>query len=152
MITLYDETLKDIKGRVNHTFADSIVDYDNGYICDIISEIADNNVDIYTSDLLDWLRYNYSIVEDANREFGTPDDIIKQCQQGQYYKYNNDLYDVMDDMILLFAYNYLRDNDIELNAEQLEELESELSTIDNNDKLEDIIDKIEEIKGSDNDE
>ena len=147
MITLYDETLKDIKGRVNHTFADSIVDYDNGYICDIISEIADNNVDIYTSDLLDWLRYNYSIVEDANREYGTPDDIIKQCQQGQYYKYNNDLYDVMDDMLLLFAYNYLRDNDIELNAEQLEELESELSTIDNNDKLEDIIEKIEEIKG-----
>lgn len=147
MITLYDETIKEIKGRVDHTFADSIVDYDDGYICDIISEIADNNIDIYTYDLLDWLRYNYDVVEDANREFGTSDDIIKQCQQGQYYKYTNDLYDVMDDMILLFAYNYLRVNDIEFDAEQLEELESELSTIDNNDKLEDITDKIEEIKG-----
>lgn len=147
MITLYDETMKEIKGRINHTFADSIVDYDNGYICDIITEIADNNIDIYTSDLLDWLRYNYNIVEDANRELGTPDDIIEQCQQGQFYKYSNDLYDVIDDMILLFAYNYLRVNDIELNAEQLEELEDELSTIDNDDKLEDIVDKIEEIKG-----
>lgn len=147
MTTLYDETIKEIKGRIDHTFADSIVDYNDGYICDIISEIADNNVDIYTYDLLDWLRYNYDVVEEANREFGTPEDIIKQCQQGQYYKYNNDLYDVIDDMILLFAYNYLRVNDIEFNAEQLEELESELSNIDNNDKLEDIVDKIEEIKG-----
>lgn len=147
MTTLYDETIKEIKERVNHTFADSIVDYNDGYICDIISEIADNNIDIYTYDLLDWLRYNYDVVEDTNREFGTPDDIIKQCQQGQYYKYSNDLYDVIDDMILLFAYNYLRVNNIELNAEQLEELESELSTIDNNDKLDDIVDKIEEIKG-----
>lgn len=147
MITLYDETIKEIKGRIDHTFADSIVDYNDGYICDIISNIADNNVDIYTYDLFDWLKYNYDVVQDANLEFGQPSDIIAQCQQGQYYKYSNDLYDVIDDMILLFAYNYLRVNDIELNSEQLEELESELSTIDNNDKLENIIEKIEEIKG-----
>lgn len=147
MITLYDETLKDIKERVNHTFADSIVDYEQGYISDIINEIADNNIDIYTYNLIDWLKYNYDVVQDANREFGTPDDIIKQCQQGQFYKYSNDLYEVIDDMILLFVYNYLRVNNIELNAEQLEELESELSNANDFDKLEEVIDKIEEIKG-----
>ena len=147
MTTLYDETMKEIKGRINHTFADSICDYEQGYISDIINEIADNNIDIYTYNLIDWLKYNYDVVEEANREFGTPDDIIKQCQQGQFYQYSNELYEVIDDMILLFAYNYLRMNDIELNDEQLEELESELSNASDFDKLEEVIDKIEEIKG-----
>lgn len=64
---------------------------------DIISEIADSNVDVYTSKLLEWvgLAENYSFVEDAIEEFGFPvnadgkPDFIKAIMQGQY-KENED--------------------------------------------------------------
>ena len=51
-------------------FGDCFCDYDNGYICDIITEIADNHVDIYNSDLLDWAKGNYSYIEESILGFG----------------------------------------------------------------------------------
>ena len=65
---------------------------------EIIHEIADNNVDIYTSDLLKWVgeSENYQFVEDAISEFGFPNntegkpDFIKAIMQGQY-KENEDI-------------------------------------------------------------
>ncbi len=61
----------------------------NDEIQDAISEIADNNIDIYNADLLDWLRDNYYKVEDAIEEYGFPEtdgkpDMIKAIMQGQY--------------------------------------------------------------------
>ena len=46
------------------------IDEDN--ISDVVSEIADNNVDIYNTDLLEWLAGNYSVFEEAIDEFGFP--------------------------------------------------------------------------------
>jgi len=120
--------------------------YDNGYICDIITEIADNNVDIYTSDLLDWLKSNYEIVEEANDMLGTPKDIIAQCQQGQYYQNERDLYENLIDIITFRIYEFIeKDLDIhELTKKQIDEI-SFLNLDDNNEQLENFFDEVKEI-------
>lgn len=79
-------------------------------------------------------------IDEATKEFGDPHDILRQIQQGQYYAYEQELYENKDDIIKYFAYTYLNDNNIKLNVEQEEDLDDYLSSVDSNDKLEDIID------------
>lgn len=125
---------------------DTAVDY-NGctYICDMISEDADSYVDIYNNDLLDWAKDNYSYIEDALDEFGTPTnergnaDFIKMIQQGQYYYYEHLFYDNFDEFVKYYTLKYLIDKDICLDDEKLGDLLYNVSfEIDNNNYLEDI--------------
>ena len=72
-------------------------------IQDAISEIADNNVDVYNADLLDWLRDNYYKVEDAIEEYGFPEtdgkpDILMAIRQGQYLENEEVLYEALKDI------------------------------------------------------
>lgn len=137
---MYEDILKDLESNLSFTYGNNITQYDSGYICDVFSEIADSNVDIYTSDLFDWGKNNMYYIDEATKEFGDPHDILRQIQQGQYYAYEQELYENKDDIIKYFAYTYLNDNNIKLNVEQEEDLDDYLSSIDSNDKLEDIID------------
>ena len=137
---MYDDILKDLETNLSFTYGNNITQYDSGYICDVFSEIADSNVDIYTSDLFDWGKNNMYYIDEAPKEFGDPHDILRQIQQGQYYAYEQELYENKDDIIKYFAYTYLNDNNIKLNVEQEEDLDDYLSSVDSNDKLEDIID------------
>ncbi|MDO4975281.1 MAG: hypothetical protein Q4E61_03055 [Alphaproteobacteria bacterium] len=137
---MYDDILKDLESNLSFTYGNNITQYDSGYICDVFSEIADSNVDIYTSDLFDWGKNNMYYIDEATKEFGDPHDILRQIQQGQYYAYEQELYENKDDIIKYFAYTYLNDNNIKLNVEQEEDLDDYLSSVDSNDKLEDIID------------
>jgi len=137
---MYDDILKDLETNLSFTYGNNITQYDSGYICDVFSEIADSNVDIYTSDLFDWGKNNMYYIDEATKEFGDPHDILRQIQQGQYYAYEQELYENKDDIIKYFAYTYLNDNNIKLNIEQEEDLDDYLSSVDSNDKLEDIID------------
>ena len=137
---MYGDILKDLESNLSFTYGNNITQYDSGYICDVFSEIADSNVDIYTSDLFDWGKNNMYYIDEATKEFGDPHDILRQIQQGQYYAYEQELYENKDDIIKYFAYTYLNDNNIKLNVEQEEDLDDYLSSVDSNDKLEDIID------------
>lgn len=137
---MYEDILKDLESNLSFTYGNNITQYDSGYICDVFSEIADSNVDIYTSDLFDWGKNNMYYIDEATKEFGDPHDILRQIQQGQYYAYEQELYENKDDIIKYFAYTYLNDNNIKLNVEQEEDLDYYLSSVDSNDKLEDIID------------
>ena len=137
---MYEDILKDLESNLSFTYGNNITQYDSGYICDVFSEIADSNVDIYTSDLFDWGKNNMYYIDEATKEFGDPHDILRQIQQGQYYAYEQELYENKDDIIKYFAYTYLNDNNIKLNVEQEEDLDEYLSSVDSNDKLEDIID------------
>ena len=137
---MYDDILKELESNLSFTYGDNITQYNSGYICDVFSEIADSNVDIYTSDLFDWGKNNMYYIDEATKEFGDPHDILRQIQQGQYYAYEQELYENQDDIIKYFAYTYLKDNNIKLNVEQEEDLDDYLSSVDSNDKLEDIID------------
>lgn len=137
---MYEDILKDLESNLSFTYGNNITQYDSGYICDVFSEIADSNVDIYTSDLFDWGKNNMYYIDEATKEFEDPHDILRQIEQGQYYAYEQELYENKDDIIKYFAYTYLNDNNIKLNVEQEEDLDDYLSSVDSNDKLEDIID------------
>lgn len=147
------ERKEELKNNLYDTYCDNICDYSDGYICDIISEISDNNIDVYYYNLFEWCKTNFSYVNDWIVECGSSGDIIKDVQGGQYKQISEELYENMEEMLLLFTYDYLYKNEIILNDEQLEELESDISIMDNNDRLEEIIDKINELKngGNEND-
>ena len=92
---MYDDILKDLETNLSFTYGNNITQYDSGYICDVFSEIADSNVDIYTSDLFEWGKSNMYYIDEATKEFGNPNDILRQIQQGQYYAYEQELYETI---------------------------------------------------------
>lgn len=112
------------------------------YICDVITEIADNEIDIYTYNLFEWAKTNYEWVEEAIAQ-GLCDtsnpDIIKMLQAGQYEQNSSDLYNHLDASILNFCLNYIHyDLGHEtMTQEQFDELDSRCTNVDNNDTLED---------------
>lgn len=140
------ERKEELKNNLCDTYCDCICDYSDGYICDIITEIADNHIDIYYYNLFEWCKDNFDYVNDWIAECGSSGDIIKDIQGGQYKQYSDELYENLEDMLLLFAYDYLFKNEIYLNDEQLEQLERDISILDNNDRLETIIEIIEELQ------
>lgn len=115
------------------------------YICDMITEVSDNNIDIYYYNLFDWAKNNFSIIEESNNELGVINDITKQIQQAQYYLNSNECYDNLNDIIKYIAINYLKDNYIYLKDEQLDLLYDRLDIIDNNNKIEEIYNIINEL-------
>lgn len=140
------ERKEELKNNLSNTYCDNICNYNSGYICDVITEISDAHIDIYYNNLFEWCKNNFSYVNDWIDEYGSSGDIIKDIQGGQYTQISDDLYENMEEMLLLFAYDYLYNNDIKLTDEQLEELEENIATLDNDDRLEDIIEMIEDIR------
>lgn len=144
--------IEDLKNELNlGDYGEEIAQYNNGYIGDIITEIADNNVDIYNNDLMEWAKGNTSYIEDAMREFGTPEDgngqpdFMRIIMQGQYYMYEQDLYNNIEDILKYWAYSYIEDhyNVTELTEEQNDEIEFYNYT--NVDRLEEIEGMIKDI-------
>ena len=133
-------------------FGDCFRDYDNGYICDIITEIADSHVDIYNSDLLEWAKDNYSYIEEAIDEFGTATDsngradFIRCIMQGQFLAHEKDIYGNLEDSLKLFMYDYIEKelNILELTEKQNENL-LDWDFSDNNEQLENLIEHINEV-------
>ena len=96
---MYAERINELEKILSFTHGHQITDYSDGYICDVFSYIADSNVDIYVSDLFDWGKSNFEYINQANQEFGNPNDIIKQIQQGQYMCFEEELYNNQDDIL-----------------------------------------------------
>ena len=121
-------------------------DYSNGYICDIITEICDNNVDIYNSDLWEWAKDNEYYIEQAINEFGIDSnnfDLMQLFRQGQYYYYEEICYKNLDDII---EYLILSNLDVEeINDTVYDEILTISGKEDNNARIEDYIEEIEEL-------
>lgn len=145
---MYKGEIESLKQELSFTYGEQILSYDSGYICDIFSEIASNNIDIYYSDIFDWAKNNTWYIDESMKEYGNCNDIVKQIQMAQGYAYEQELYENEDSILKLFAYNYLEENEIKLNEEQLCDLESELESYDTNNRLENIVDIINEIDGN----
>ena len=143
---IYD-LIKEIKNNdtMEKVSIDAFCDYgETNYLSDIITKIADNNVDIYTSDLLDWLKDNYDMVEETNEEFGdTPSDIIKQVQQAQFNKNYKEMYNNINDMVKLYIFNLYKENGIE---EINDIILSQLEEIADNCVVEDYLPSFKDIK------
>ena len=135
---MYEDKIKELETNLSFTHGNQIVNYSDGYIGDVFSEIADSNIDIYVVDLFEWGKNNFEYINEATEEFGNPADIIKQIQQGQFLSFERELYDNQNDVLLYYGYNYLKDNNIKLSEEQLEDFEDYIDGLDNNDKLDDI--------------
>lgn len=153
------ELLEEIKKENEFLAVDvtSFEGYRNDYIGDIISELSDNNVDIYYSYLLEWAKDNYIYIDDATAELGHGKDFINDIQIGQYYYYNKEICNNLKEYLRYFAYDYLL-NTKEIKTikdKDIENIDSELDCIDNNNRLSDIeliidnfVESLEESEGN----
>lgn len=141
--------IEDLKREVEKNF-ESYEEYITEYynyqndVDDIIHDIADNNVDIYTYDLLEWVKNNYSYVEDYVKEFGIDSqnfDFIEIIRGGQYLYIKQTLYNNKESMLEYLAYYILDDKGI---TEIEEEKATEISMI-NFERIETIAELEEEI-------
>ena len=127
---------------------EEITGYNSEYICDIVTEIANNNVDIYNSDLWNWAKDNEDWIEAAisNGLYSIESsnfDLIALFQAGQYQYYISDLYEHLDDIIKYFIYDLL---DYEYISEELaEEIEYICNNVDNNKQLDEFIGELDEL-------
>ena len=143
------ELIKEIKesSTMERVDISSLCDYNGGqYLCDILSEINDSNIDIYYSDLFEWAKDNFSYINEAKQEFGTSEDITKEIQQGQYLQNQEEIYNNLDDMLSIYIYNILKENNIEeLTEEQNDIIYDLVESMKDNDKLYDNDEIISEI-------
>lgn len=144
-----------------YDMVDLFGDYESGYICDIISEIADHNISVYTKDQINYAMDNQDSVKEAFL-----DDLVTDAHEWFRYNYGdlnsyiasigcaawyNDnthtMYENLKECVLYAVLTVLKDTyEVkELTEDQIDELES--FDIDNNDMLEDIIDEAVKILG-----
>lgn len=156
MNNIYLEELKDnLKAGMNDISIDFASDYDitqDDYISDLFCEYADNRVDVYNSNLLEWAKYNYEYIEEAIDEYGDvakdPSgraDFMRTIQQGQFLYYERQLYEDAEDIIKLLAINYLLENEDEVETEmdndRIDEMLDDID-VDTNDRMSDIKDVV----------
>ena len=126
-------------------------DYKDGYICDIITEIADNNIPVYNSEIWEKAAENSSYIEEALQEFGTPTDnnvkidLIRIFTQGLYYKNEQEIYENLEEILQNWMYNYI---EYDLEIKEITNTENEdllnYDFTNNNSTLEELIEHIEE--------
>lgn len=147
--------IEELKREVQKNFEsyeEYITEYYNyqSSIDDIIHDIADNNVDIYNYDLLEWAKDNYSYIEEAIDEFGVATDekgradFIRCIMQGQYLYIEQTLYNNKELMLEYLTCYILDDKGItEIEEEKATELSMiNFERIETIDELEEEIDNI----------
>ena len=119
---------------------------DSSYICDRISEYADSQVDIYYSDRAKWFAENWEKVDEAIAELGKSDSIMQDIAGAQYLQASNELYCDLGEILQVLTLQYLVDELglQELDEELLDDILYEVDNLDNNDRLDDILDIINE--------
>lgn len=133
---------------------DRLNDYrdSSSYICDAISEIADSDTSIYYSDILNFIRENPEALADVVAEGlyevrpGTEYDLYKHGQAAEYMTIERDIYEHMRDAVLLCAVDFIR-YDLKretIPAELADLLKEWADEADNNDRMDEIPDKIRE--------
>lgn len=145
--------IDDLKNDLNTgDYGDSLNDYRDSstYICDAITEIADNHTSIYYSDILDFIRKNPESLADAVNE-GLYDpmqdyDLYKHGQAAEYMVIEYDVYDHLADSLMLAALDFIKyDLKRETIPAELADLIREwCDDADNNDSMDEIPDRIRE--------
>ena len=122
----------------------------DGYICDIIAEIADADTSIYYSDILDFIRENPETLAEVIRD-GLYDpredyDLFKHAQAAEYMTIERDIYDHLADSLMCAAVHFIR-HDLQretIPAELAELLREWCDDADNGDRMNEIPDRIRE--------
>lgn len=136
--------VNELKNTINAISEDFITDYSvtsSHYICDMFSECADSQVDIYYSDRAEWFAHNWEKVDQANAELGSTGETMQDIAQAQYLDNSNQLNEDIDNIILIMACEYLIDNGAnELSEEEFDTLTDIIYEVDNNSRLDEIAD------------
>ena len=119
-------------------FSRNLCDYSGHYyICDAITDIADNNTSICYSDIIKYISENVEKVNDAIEEMGWDgcgSDLYKAGQTAEFLDIERQIYDELDESMLNYCYNYilyeLKIN--EITPEQKDEIENLCCNVDNN--------------------
>lgn len=117
----------------------------SSYICDAISERADSMVDVYTYDLLEWAKTHICEIDEAAEELGKPDSFIGYIQQAQFLFNERQLYDGLNDAIIIEAWRIASEYAEEVTEEQADKLDALDMIIDNNNRVEDIESEVKNI-------
>lgn len=149
--------VSEIKRNNLDSFIDCLNDYDNGYICDIISEIADSNTSVYYSDIIEFISNNVEEVNDAIEELGWAgcgSDLYKAGQAAEYRKNENDMYNELEEGLFNVALSHIQYTMKveEISDEQLSDIEGLCADTDHNDRLGDFLEKVEEILNGEEEE
>lgn len=163
-ITRADYDLEDLLDN-DDVVLDEFGDYTNGYICDVVSEIADNHIPIYNEDVWkgasDISEYIERAIEEGLAPVESRDvDLIRIFQSGYYVYYQEILYNNLDKLTFNYISNLVNDflntlSEIKsINISDIEERIEYLSRdTDNNKRIDSLIDMandiIEEIKDGD---
>lgn len=110
------DIIKDYKNSLNlGKYGEEFLDYDaTHYISDVISFIADGNIEIYTDNLWKWGRVNHDWIESAI-DYGyysiSPKnfDLMDLFRAGQYLEIMDNIYSHLDDIVAYTVLEELQD-------------------------------------------
>ena len=138
-VLMYELCLNDME--------EQILEFSDGYIEDVLSEIAGNNVSIYTSDLLDYLSNNIDDVNDNISDIGFSGSILSHISDAWYNNNIEELYENINDIVKYFVLDNIIDYMIEYNIKNIseEDLDNMIdeNCSDNIDRIDVIVDNIE---------
>lgn len=145
------EMIKQIKSQINDISVDLVDEYHDTtrYICDAISQVADDHVDIYNYDLKQWLQEDSEAVdciEEAVGEFGINHqdfDFYRLIQSGQYLQSERQLYSDIENIVILSALYHLPDDASEEVINTV--CDNINSRIDNGNRFNDIEEAVQDI-------
>lgn len=149
--------VSEIERNKLNSYIDCLNDYDNGYICDIIVEIADSNTSIYHSDIIEFISNNVEEVNDVIEELGWDGcggDLYRAGQAAEFGKNENEMYNELEEGLFNVALSHIQYTmEVEeISDEQLSDIEGLCADTDNNDRLEDFLEKVEEIVNGEEEE
>lgn len=138
-VLMYELCLNDME--------EQILEFSNGCISDVFSEIAGSNVSIYTNDLLDYLSNNIDDVNDNISDIGFNGNILSHISDVWYNNNIEELYRNINDIVKYFVLDNIIDYMIEYNIKNISEEDLD-NMIDENcyanvDRIDTIVDNIE---------
>ena len=126
---------------------EQILEFSNGYIDDLLGEIAGNNVSIYTNDLLNYLSNNINDINDNISNMGFSGDILSHISDVWYYNNIEELWENINDIVKYFVLDNIIDYMIEYNIKNISEEDIDNmvneNCSDNIDRIDTIVDNIE---------
>ena len=154
-----EDSTSNAKENLNNYAIDFINDIYIGsqYICDAVTEFADNNTSIYYSDIEEFMSNNIDKVNDTISEFGWDGcgcDLHKAGQLAEFCSIEQEIYDDLEDIIKYIMLDFIDSTDDanddaeriweslteERKTELLDDFICDLESIDNNSRLDDISD------------
>ena len=143
--------VKEIKVLMNelclNDMEEQILEFSNGYVEDVLSEIAGNNVSIYTNDLLSYLSNNIGDVNDNISNMGFNGDILGHISDVWYNNSLEELCRNMNDIVKYFVLDNIIECMIDNNVKNIseEDLDNMIdeNCSDNIDRIDTIVDNIE---------